>query len=114
MKRTTEFVLGLLGGLFGFGGAFFAFFFGAVDHAVSGSNDISSLSVGAFIASILGIIGSVWVKFNAKVGGAIMLVAGIIGIISIFVFYLLPGLLLVIAGIMGIFRKEKPTVEAQA
>ena len=36
MSRTTEFVLGLIGGIFGVGGALFAIFFGAVDEAVSG------------------------------------------------------------------------------
>lgn len=107
MNRTAEFVLGLIGGIFGFGGAFFALFFGAVDQAVNGSSQVGSLGWSALLASIVGIIGSVIVRSKAKVGGAIMLISAIWGIISISLFYVLPGLLLLIAGLMGLFRKNK-------
>lgn len=106
MKRTTEFVLGLIGGIFGFGGAFFAIFFGAVDEAVNGSSDVSSLGWSALLASIVAIIGSIVVKFKARVGGAMMLISAIWGVISVSLFYVLPGLLLLIAGLLS-FRKPK-------
>jgi hypothetical protein len=107
MKRTTEFVLGLIGGIFGFGGAMFALFFGAVDEAVNGSSDVTGLGWGAILFSILAIVGAVVVKFKAKFGGALMLVSGIGGLICISLFYALPALLLVIGGLMGILRKDK-------
>jgi len=108
MKRTTEFVLGLLGGIFGFGAAFFALFFGVVDEAVSGSSsEVTGLGWAALLFSVLAIVGSIVVKFKAKVGGILMLLAAIGGFISVSLFYVLPGLLLLIAGLMGIFRKEK-------
>jgi hypothetical protein len=108
VKRTTEFVLGLLGGIFGFGAAFFALFFGVVDEAVSGSSsEVIGLGWAALLFSILAIVGSIVVKFKAKVGGILMLLAAIGGFISVSLFYVLPGLLLLIAGLMGIFRKEK-------
>lgn len=107
MKRTTEFVLGLLGGIFGFGAAFFALFFGAVDEAVSGSSEVIGLGWAALLFSALAIVGSIVVKFKAKTGGILMLLAAIGGFISVSLFYVLPGLLLLIAGLMGIFRKEK-------
>lgn len=107
MKRTTEFVLGLIGGIIGFGGAFFAIFFGAVDEAVSGSSEVSGLGWAAFLFSILAIIGAVVVKFKAKAGGAMMLISGIGGLVSISLFYALPALLLVIGGLMGLFRKDR-------
>lgn len=44
LSRTTEFVLGLIGGIFGFGGTFFALAFGAVDKAVSDSAPQRSFS----------------------------------------------------------------------
>jgi len=107
VKRTTEFVLGLIGGIFGFGGALFAILFGAVDQAVSGSSEVSGMGWGAFLFSILAIIGAVVVKFKAKAGGVLMLVSGIGGLICISLFYALPALLLVIGGLMGILRKDK-------
>lgn len=113
MKRTTEFVLGLIGGIIGFGGAFFAIFFGAVDEAVSGSSEVSGLGWAAFLFSILAIVGAVVVKFKAKVGGAMMLISGIGGLVSISLFYALPALLLLIGGLMGLFRKDRqPSVNA--
>jgi len=108
MNRTTEFVLGLLGGIFGFGGALFAIMFGAVDEAVSGgSSEITGLGWAALLFSLLAIVGGVVVKFKPKVGGILMLVSGIGGLISISLFYVLSTLLLVIGGLMGIFRKDK-------
>lgn len=106
MKRTTEFVLGLIGGIFGFGGAFFAIFFGAFDQAFNGSSEVSALGWSAMLASIVAIIGSIVVKYKAKVGGTMMLVAAIWGIISISMFYILPFVLLLIAGLLS-FRKPK-------
>lgn len=109
MKRTTEFVLGLIGGIFGIFGAFIALFIGGLGSAfeANGANEIVGLGWAAVILSILGIIGSVVVKGKAKLGGTMMLIAAIGGIISISAFYILPGILLLIGGLMGLFRKEK-------
>jgi len=109
LKRTTEFVLGLIGGIFGVFGAIIALFIGGVDAAISssGTSDIIGLGWGAVILSILGIVGSVVVKGKAKLGGIFMLVSAIGGFICISLFYLLPGILLLIAGLMGILRKDK-------
>ncbi|MDP4155296.1 MAG: DUF4064 domain-containing protein [Bacillota bacterium] len=107
MKRTTEFVLGLIGGIFGIFGGFIGMFVGGVDAAVNGHSDIIGLGVGAIVLSILGIIGSVVVKFKPKLGGAFMAIAAIGGTICISMFYILPGVLLIIAGLMGLFRKNK-------
>ncbi|QGQ46626.1 DUF4064 domain-containing protein [Metabacillus sediminilitoris] len=113
MKRTTEFVLGLIGGIFGLIGAVMAIFVGVLDEAFSGSTEISGLGWSAVLLSILGIVGSVIVKRKPKLGGAFMTIAAIGGTISIFVFYILPGVLLFIGGIMGLFRKDKTkSVEA--
>jgi len=109
MKRTTEFVLGLIGGIFGVFSGFFGMIIGGVDAAfsASGQSDIIGLGVGAIILSILGIIGSVVVKFKPKLGGMFMTIAAIGGIICISMFYILPGILLIIGGLMGLFRKNK-------
>ncbi len=108
-KRTAEFVLGLLGGIFGFFGAFFALTFGAIDTAFSGtSSSVTGLGWSALLFSILGIIGAALVKSKkVKLAGWLMVIAAVGGVISISFFYILPGLLLLIGGLMALLRKEQ-------
>ncbi|MCU5446477.1 DUF4064 domain-containing protein [Bacillus cereus] len=114
MKRTTEFVLGLIGGIFGILCAFIALFIGGVASAMEaeGAGSVIGLGWAAVALSILGIVGSVMVKSKAKVGGAMMTIAAIGGFICISFIYILPAVLLLIGGLMGIFRKEKVAVSA--
>lgn len=114
MKRTTEFVLGLIGGIFGILCAFIALFIGGVGAAVEadGANQVIGLGWAAVALSILGIVGCIIVKSKAKVGGIMMTIAAIGGFICISVIYLLPGVLLLIGGLMGIFRKDKTAASA--
>ncbi|PEU20324.1 MULTISPECIES: DUF4064 domain-containing protein [unclassified Bacillus (in: firmicutes)] len=116
MKRTTEFVLGLIGGIFGILCAFMVLFFGGLGSAfeAEGANEMIGLGWGAVGLSILGIVGSVVVKGKgkAKAGGIMMTVAAIGGTICISMFYILPCVLLLIGGLMGIFRKDKTAASA--
>ncbi|HFR4156240.1 DUF4064 domain-containing protein [Bacillus cereus] len=114
MKRTAEFVLGLIGGIVGIICAFVALLIGGMGAAfeADGANTVIGLGWGAVALSILGIVGSVMVRSKAKVGGIMMTVAAIGGFICISIIYLLPGVLLLIGGLMGIFRKDKATVSA--
>ncbi|BCA37298.1 MULTISPECIES: DUF4064 domain-containing protein [Bacillus cereus group] len=114
MKRTAEFVLGLIGGIFGILCAFIALFIGGLGSALEadGANTVIGLGWGAVALSVLGIVGSVMVRSKAKVGGIMMTVAAIGGFICISLIYLLPGVLLLIGGLMGIFRKDKAAVSA--
>ncbi|ARI75626.1 hypothetical protein [Halobacillus mangrovi] len=107
MSRTTEMVLGILGGLIGFGGAFFALFVGSLDEALNGSSELSGLGSSAFLFSATAIIGAIIVKFKAKLGGWIMLISGVAILVSISLFGVVPALLLIPAGLMGIIRKPK-------
>jgi len=108
-KRTTEFVLGLIGGIFGFFGSFIALAVGGIGGAfgASGASTISSLGWFALLFSILGIIGSVVVKHKAKLGGIFMIISAIGGLICISFFYILSFVLLLIAGLMGVIKKDK-------
>ncbi|MDI6679453.1 hypothetical protein CBR56_29205 [Bacillus thuringiensis] len=114
MKRTAEFVLGLIGGIFGILCAFIALFIGGLGSALEadGANTVIGLGWGAVALSVLGIVGSVMVRSKAKVGGIMMTIAAIGGFICISLIYLLPGVLLLIGGLMGIFRKDKAAVSA--
>ncbi|MEK5251557.1 DUF4064 domain-containing protein [Bacillus sp. FSL R9-9530] len=114
MKRIAEFALGLIGGIFGIICAFIALLIGGMGAAfeAEGADSIIGLGWVAVALSILGIVGCVVVKKNAKIGGIMMTVAAIGGFICISIVYLLPGVLLLIGGLMGIFRKGKATVSA--
>ena len=61
MKRTTEFVLGLIGGIFGILCAFIALFIGGLGSALDadGANTLIGLGWGSVLLSIVGICGSV-------------------------------------------------------
>ncbi|MFC5711951.1 hypothetical protein ACFPU1_04110 [Thalassorhabdus alkalitolerans] len=107
MSRITEMILGILGGLIGFCGAFLALFMGSVDEAFNGSSSLMGLGTSAFLFSSLAIIGAIIIKFKAKLGGWLMLISGIAILISISLFGVVPALFLIPAGLMGILRKEK-------
>jgi hypothetical protein len=108
-KRTTEFVLGLIGGIIGFFGAILALMFGGIGSAfgADGASSISNLGWSAIIFSILGIVGAAIVNSKTKLSGWLMLVSAIGGVISISLFYLLPFVLLFIAGLMALLKKDK-------
>ena len=100
-------ILGIIGALIGFGGAFFALFMGSIDSAFNGSSELNGLGASAFLFSATGLIGAIVVKFKAKLGGWIMLISGIAILISISLFGVVPLLFLGSAGLMGILRKNK-------
>jgi hypothetical protein len=108
LSRTTELVLGILGSLGGFAGAFFALFMGEVDKAFSnGQSEISGLGSSAFLFSVLAFIGAILVKFKPKLGGWLMIISAVAIVISISFFGIIPGLFLFAAGLMGVIRKQK-------
>lgn len=107
-SRTAEFVLGLLGGIFGIISGFMAMMLGGVAGAfeAEGASTVGNLGVSAIAFSILAIVGCVIVKKHVKLGGLFMLIAGIGGIISISMFYILPGALLIIGSLMALLSKD--------
>lgn len=108
MNRTAEFVLGLIGGIFGFLAAILALFIGGVDAAFSdsGSSEITGLAWAAFLFSALAIVGAVVIRSKAKVGGILLLISAVGGLISISMFYLISTILIGIAGFMGLLKKD--------
>ena len=106
-SRTTELVLGIIGGIFGLLGGIAAVIIGTFFDAfgATGSSDIIITGSIAIIVSIIGIIGAILARNKPKLGGILMIVSGIIGFICIFVFYILGGIFLVIGGILALVRK---------
>jgi hypothetical protein len=105
-SRTIEMVLGILGGVFGLIGAIIAFFIGSLGSAfaVTGSSDVTVLGASAFLASIVGIVGAVYVTKDPKIGGIILIISAIWLLISISLFGLLGAVLLGIAGVIALIR----------
>ncbi|MBU1976023.1 MAG: hypothetical protein KKG59_06485, partial [Nanoarchaeota archaeon] len=64
MARTTEFVLGLIGGILGFMGAFIAMLVGGLGGVLGaqGATTVVALGWSAIVFSIVGIVGSALVK----------------------------------------------------
>lgn len=111
MNRTTEFVLGLIGGILGVPIAFLALFIGGIGSAAGEADGDTVIMLGwlAVFVSIIGIIGSVLVKFKPKFGGVLLLLSGIVGFIAVSFFWILSGVLLIISGLMGLIRKDTKT-----
>ena len=97
--RTLELVLGILGAVFGFLGGLFAIMFSAFGE------DLLILGISAFLASIVGLVGAIYLKPNVKYGGIILIIAAIWVLISISAFGLIPCIFFGIAGILALFKK---------
>ena len=103
-KRTVEFVLGLIGGIFGFFGALIAFIFTRV-AAGFGGKGTSTIIWLAILFSIIGIVGAALVKSKTKLGGWMMVISAIGGVISVTYAYAPSFILLIIAGLMTVIKK---------
>ncbi len=99
-SRTIELVLGIIGAIFGLIGGVFAIMLSAF-----GGGEILALGISAIIASIVGIVGSVYVKTNAKTGGIILIISAVWLLISISAYGILGAVLLGIGGLLALIRK---------
>jgi len=106
-KRTVEFVLGLIGGIFGFFGALIALMFGGIGSALGGEGASTIIGLGwlAILFSIVGIVGASLVKSKTKIGGWMMIISAVGGVISVSFAYALSFVLLIIAGLMAVIKK---------
>jgi len=98
-SRTLEVVLGVLGGVFGLSGGVIALIFSAFESSIFG------LAVSAILASIVGLVGAVYVTQNPKNGGIILIISAVWLLISISAFGVIGAVLLGIAGLAALIRK---------
>jgi len=108
ISRTPEFVLGLIGGIFGLLFIPLMVFLGGFQEAFTGETTLYAQSFVAALMSVLGLVGAVFVRSRPKASGILLLVSGIVGIIVALGFYV-GALLLLIAGILALVRKPKTT-----
>jgi len=101
---TTEFILGLLGGIIGFFAGFAAIAIGGIGGAfgIASAGTVIAGGAGAIVFSILGIIGAAIVNRHTKTAGYLMIISAICGLICISLFYVLSFILLIIAGILAV------------
>ncbi|MGC9517466.1 MAG: DUF4064 domain-containing protein [Methanomicrobiales archaeon] len=99
-SRTIELVLGIAGGIFGLIGGVIAVLLGSF-----AGDEIVLLGISAILASIVGIVGSVYITKDPKIGGIVLVVSAIWLLISISLFGVLGTILLGISGLLAIFRK---------
>ena len=106
-KRTVEFVLGLIGGIFGCFGALIVLIFGGIGSALGGEEASTIIGLGwlAILFSIIGIVGEALVKSKTKIGGWMMIISAVGGVISVSFAYTLSFVLLIIAGLMAVIKK---------
>ncbi len=111
-ERTAEFILGLVGGIFGILSAPGLFLLGGFIAAFGGPATLLGAAVGGALLSIIGLIGAAFVKSHPKAGGAVMLISGFFGLFVALGLWI-GALLLIVAGIVALIRKEKPIETAQ-
>ncbi|WP_282195149.1 DUF4064 domain-containing protein [Thomasclavelia cocleata] len=105
MKRTAEFVLGLIGSIWAILiaiGTIFISGFAPVTNELAGTAMITN-SIG-LISAICAVIFACLVNSKTKVSGIIMTVCGIVVFLTNFI-QIIPAILLIIAGVMCLTRK---------
>ncbi|EGT3614913.1 DUF4064 domain-containing protein [Clostridium perfringens] len=113
MKRTAEFVLGLIGGILGLLISFPTFI---IMGFMPVTDSLSSIAwVTNALATVLAIVAIVFaclVNKKTKLSGIIMIITGV-GLFLCNFLNIIPAILLLVAGIMSLARKiEKDTLQA--
>lgn len=100
--KVASFVLGLLGGLFGFLVVLLEGVVGGMSAAGHGGHLVLWLAVVAFGACLLGIVGASLVMGGRhKAGAWLSLVAGLIGFVAASALWIPSGVMLILAGALG-------------
>jgi len=105
MKRTPEFVLGLIGSIWSTLVAFATFVFAGflpVTNELAGTAMLTNVL--GVIAGIVSIVFACMVNSKTKVSGIILTVCGVVIFLTNF-FQIIPCILLLISGIMCLTRK---------
>lgn len=110
LNRTTEFVLALIGGIFGLLLSLSYVLFGGVG-LVSGVEEAQQGGMVITVAGILLLIGSIasmilsapsQIRKHHKWSGGVTLATGILGFFVAFILWLIPGVLLILSGALSL------------
>lgn len=106
--RLASLILGIIGGIAGFGGAVFALFVGGVGAAfsASGSGTVVGLGLAAIFFSLLGLVGGTLALNKPKIAGIMMLIAAFGGLISVSWGYVVAFPVLLVGGILALVGQK--------
>lgn len=109
--RLAALILGIIGGVFGLGGAACAVGVGAVGSAfgAEGGKTVLGLGVAAFPLAVAGLVGGAIAMVKPLAAGIILVVSGIGIIIAISAGGAVPGVLLIIGGIFALVGRKRQT-----
>lgn len=107
-KYTKEFILGLIGGIWGIFSGFSTLIFGAFFESFGGDNLVTSGSTSVIYVSIIAIIAICFYKKNNKIASLIVMGCSAVGFISTFVAFIIPMIFLLLSSISA-FKKPLPT-----
>jgi hypothetical protein len=119
LNRTTEFVLALIGGIFGMLLSLSYVLVGGVG-LVSGVEEAQQGGIVITVAGILLLIGSIasmvlsapsQIRKHHKWSGGVTLATGILGFFVTFILWLIPGVLLIISGALSL---RSPKTDGQS
>lgn len=101
--RLASLILGVIGGLFGLGGAVFALFVGGLGSAfgAEGAETVTGLGFAAIPLAILGIIGGAIAMSKPKAAAWLQLISAIGGLIAISAAYAIAFVCLLVGAILA-------------
>lgn len=113
MKRTAEFVLGLIGGIIGLFISLPTFILMGFAPVYDTITSIAWVTNGiATVLAIVAIVFACLVNKKTKLSGILMIITGV-GLFLCNFLNIIPAILLLVAGIMSLARKvEKDTLQA--
>lgn len=111
--RIAALILGILGGLFGLGGAIVVLFTGGIAGAFNaeGADLVTTLGLAALPLAILGIVGGSLALSKPKVAGWLMLISAVGGTIAISAGYAIGGIMLFIGSIFAFLGRKKDVAQ---
>ncbi|MBS4007490.1 MAG: DUF4064 domain-containing protein [Clostridium sp.] len=107
--RIAALILGILGGIIGMGGGFFAALFGGLGQAfqAEGATMVTGLGLAAIPAGILGLVGGALAIARPKLAGLLMLISAVVGVILVSAAYIVASIFLVIGGIFAFIGNKE-------
>lgn len=112
--RLASLILGIIGGLFGLGGAVLALFVGGLGSAfgAEGAETVAGLGFAAIALAILGIIGGALAMTKPKTAAWLQLISAVGGLIAISGVYIVAFACLLVGAILAwLAARQHPSAQ---
>lgn len=114
--RLASLILGIIGGLFGLGGAVFALFVGGIGSAfgAEGAETVTGLGFAAIPLAIVGIVGGALAMSKPKAAAWLQLISAVGGLIAISAAYAVAFVCLLVGAVLAwVAGRQQPQAPAQ-